>query len=109
MPRRDDIQAAITTDDTDGALLRVKVVPGASRTRIAGMLGDRLKVQLAAPPEASKANKALCALLAKTFDIGKTDLQITSGVTQPQKTVIITKMRPEEVASRLQRVLTTGT
>ena len=47
----------------------MKVVPGASRTRLAGQLGDALKVAVAAPPEAGKANAALIELLAQVFAV----------------------------------------
>ena len=33
-----------------GYLLRLTVVPGAQRTQVVGLYGDRLKVRLAAPP-----------------------------------------------------------
>ena len=35
----------------DAVLLPVKVVPGASRTKIVGPLAGRLKIAVAAPPE----------------------------------------------------------
>ena len=41
---------AIRIDGTD-VLLDVKVVPGASRTRLVGPMGDRLKVAAALIPE----------------------------------------------------------
>ncbi len=44
--------------------LRVKVVPGASRSEIVGVLGDPLKIRIAAPPEKGKANQALLQLIA---------------------------------------------
>ena len=34
-----------------GYLLRLTVVPGAQRTQVVGLYGDRLKIRLAAPPE----------------------------------------------------------
>ncbi|MFW6058899.1 MAG: DUF167 domain-containing protein [Phycisphaeraceae bacterium] len=105
MPELDDIQAAIAPDSADAVTLRVKVVPGASRSRLAGMLGDRLKVQIAAPPEGGKANKALCTLLAKTLGINKTDVHVTTGASQPHKTVTITNLTPQQLTARLQRAL----
>ena len=51
------------------ATLSVKVVPGASRDRVAGMLGDALKVQVSAPPEAGKANKAVLRVLAEFLNV----------------------------------------
>ena len=73
----------------DGIQLRVKIVPGASRSRIVAVLGDRLKIQIAAPPESGKANQALCHLLAQTFQIPLHHITITQGQTQPRKTLHI--------------------
>lgn len=70
-----------------GIALRIKVVPGASRSKIVGVLGDRLKIAVAAPAEAGKANKAVCLLVAKVFGVAPRDVEITSGHTLPRKTV----------------------
>ena len=83
------------------ATVRLKVVPGASRTRLAGMLGDRLKVQVAAPPEAGKANKAVCTLIAKTLGVAKKDVQLAAGDTQPLKTLAIAGLTANQVAGKL--------
>lgn len=71
----------------DGIALRIKVVPGASRSKVAGVLGDRLKVAVAAPPEGGKANRAVCELLAELFGVPVRDVSIIEGHTQPRKTV----------------------
>lgn len=85
----------------DGVALHLKVVPGASRTRVAGVLGDRLKVQVAAPPEAGKANKAVIALLAGILGVAKQQVAITAGPSQPTKTVSITGVTVEQVRAKL--------
>ncbi len=46
-----------------GMHLKLKVIPGASRSQIVGGYGDRLKIKVAAPPEQGKANQAVIALL----------------------------------------------
>jgi hypothetical protein len=69
--------------------LRVKAIPGASRNEIAGALGDRLKIKVAAPPEGGKANKAILALLAKEFGVRKQAVALESGQTNPEKTFLI--------------------
>jgi uncharacterized protein len=51
------------------AKLKVKVVPGASRTDIAGWLGDSLKVRVSEPPEKGRANAAVEALLCKAMNL----------------------------------------
>jgi uncharacterized protein (TIGR00251 family) len=68
-------------------LLDIKAVPGASRTQIAGLQGDRLRVQIAAAPEDGKANAALCAFLAKQLGCAKKDIVLQSGEKSRLKTV----------------------
>jgi uncharacterized protein (TIGR00251 family) len=55
--------------DGDDVLVWVKAVPGASRDEIAGVLGGRLKVRVAAPPEGGKANRAIAMLLARAIGV----------------------------------------
>lgn len=88
-----------------GVAIRVKVVPGASRSKVAGLLGDRLKVAVAAPPEAGKANAALCELLAGVLEVGKRAAQVTSGQTQPRKTVTVSGVTVEMAVKRLGAVI----
>lgn len=83
-------------------LLKIKAVPGASRDEIAGMIGDRLKVRITAPPEAGKANKAICTLIAKKLGVKSRDVSIESGQTSAEKTVRI-KDVDEEAIARLLR------
>lgn len=79
----------ITLEPNGDLLLRVKVVPGSSRDALAGMLGERLKVKVAAAPEAGKANAAVCSLIASTLGIKDRDVTIESGHTAPEKTLRI--------------------
>lgn len=67
--------------------LPVKVVPGASRGEIAGWMGDRLKVRVAAPPERGKANEALVELLAEVLGVPRARVRIVSGTASPLKVV----------------------
>jgi len=83
----------------DDTLLWVKVVPGASRTAIAGTLGERLKVRVASPPEQGRANAALCAFLAKQLGLRAADVSVAGGSTSPEKVVRIAGCAPERVRS----------
>jgi uncharacterized protein len=65
--------------------LAIKVVPGASRTEVAGVLGDRLKVRVAAPPEGGKANRALVEVLSRW--LGVRDVEIVAGHSSAEKVV----------------------
>ena len=48
----------------DGVRLTLHVQPGASRSELAGMHGDALKVRVAAPPVDGAANRELIRFLA---------------------------------------------
>ena len=67
----------------------VQVVPRASRDRVGPVHGDRLKVQLTAPPVDGAANDALVALLARALRRGRGDVTIVRGATGRKKTIRI--------------------
>jgi uncharacterized protein (TIGR00251 family) len=92
----------------DGVVLRIKVVPGASRSKIAGVLGDRLKVAVAAPPEGGKANRAACELLAEALGVPARDVSITEGHTQPRKTVQVVGINACAAVERLGQSVQRG-
>jgi uncharacterized protein (TIGR00251 family) len=73
----------------DPVLLHVKVVPNSSRTQIAGMLGDALKIKVAQPPEDGRANRAVIELLAAALGIPAAHIAIVAGHARPRKTVRI--------------------
>lgn len=81
--------------------LRLKVVPKAARTEIAGWYGDRLRVRVAAVPEGGRANDALIAFLAQLFDVARRDVVITSGHGATSKTVEIAGIDSAAIAARL--------
>lgn len=82
--------------------IRIKAVPGASRNAVAGVLGDRIKVRVAAPPEGGKANKAILALLADELGVRPSQLELVSGHASSEKTVRVTGADPDRLA-RLAR------
>jgi uncharacterized protein (TIGR00251 family) len=89
-----------------GYLLLVHVVPGASRTEVAGLHGDRLKVRVAAPPEKGAANAELLAFLAKRLGLSKKALHLM-GTQSRSKSVAIHDLSPE-VGDRLQALWPAG-
>src|SRR5262245_32143287 len=82
--------------------IAVKVVPGARRDEIAGMLGERLKVRVAAPPEGGKANGALCRVIAETLGIKPTAVRVVAGHSSAEKTVEIEGVDAERIARMLR-------
>lgn len=84
------------------AMLAVKVVPGASRSRIAGRYGDGIKVQVAAAPEKGKANAAVIEVLAEALGVRESQVVLVSGPTQPRKVFRIDGVDDAEFQRRLQ-------
>ena len=72
-----------------GVKFTVKVVPGSSKTALCGVIGNMLKVKVAAAPEKGKANKCLTDFLAKQLGIKKNDVAVCSGQTSPVKQIQI--------------------
>ncbi len=85
------------------ALLKVKVVPGSSRTKIDGWLGESLKIRVMAVPEKGKANDAVVTLLAETLGIPRRNVSISSGGSSPRKVFIINNLSDSQIRSRLPR------
>ena len=77
---------------------KVKAVPGAKRDEIVGMLGDRLKVRVSAPPEGGRANEAICALIAAALGVRARDVAVVSGQTRAEKVVEVVGADPGVVA-----------
>jgi uncharacterized protein len=74
--------------EADGAItFDVQVVPRASRDRLGPVHGDRLKVQLTAPPVDGAANDALVALVARALGRSRGDVTIVRGHTGRKKTL----------------------
>ena len=89
------------SSDGRATLVPVKVVANASRSRIAGLYGDGVKVQVAAPPEHGRANEAVCAVLAESLAVAPRDVTVVRGRTSERKTLRVEGLTPDEVARRL--------
>lgn len=75
-------------DGTDW-VLDVRVQPRASRTEFAGLLGDRLRVRLNAPPVDGRANAALIEFIAGVCGVPHARVTIDKGLTGRDKRVRI--------------------
>ena len=80
---------------------RLEAVPGASRDRIAGLHGDAIKVQVAAPPEGGRANARLCELLAAALGVPLRAVAVVHGAGNPRKVVAVQGLAPDLVRRRL--------
>jgi uncharacterized protein (TIGR00251 family) len=80
-----------------GVTINVKVVPGASRSRIVGALGDALKIAVSQPPSGGEANRAVIALLAAQLGIHSARVTITAGHSSPRKRVHIAGITTQQL------------
>jgi uncharacterized protein (TIGR00251 family) len=90
-----------------GPLLHLHVVPGASKTEIAGLHGDRLKVRVKAPPAEGAANRELLRFLGELLSAPASSLEIVRGASDRRKTVRLPAA--VDLAALLRRSTTTTT
>jgi uncharacterized protein len=81
--------------------LNVKVVPGASRDRVAGRYGDGIKVQTTAPPEGGKANAAVTKILAQFLSVRPNQVELVSAPANPRKQFRISGLSAAQLAEKL--------
>ncbi len=86
----------------DGVVLKLHVQPRASKNKVVGLHGNRLKIAIQAPPANGKANKAVQQLLSKILDLPKSNIVLRSGITSRKKTFLISGISSSEVLSRLK-------
>jgi hypothetical protein len=84
-------------------LLAVKVVPGASRTRILGVLGGALRVAIAAPPHRGQANRALLRFLAEVLGVSASRVSIIQGHGSARKTIRFQDLSESHLFSKLHQ------
>jgi uncharacterized protein len=65
----------------------VRVVPRASRSEVGGEHNGALRVRLGAPPVDGAANRELMRVLAKSFQVPQTAVEIVSGANSKNKIV----------------------
>lgn len=84
--------------------LNIKVVPGASRTEIAGWMGDALRVRVAAPPEKGKANREAERLLSRVLGLPEGNVRVTSGAASQWKVVEVQGLSRDQIIDKLSDI-----
>lgn len=83
-----------------GILLKVKVIPKASRMEAVGWEGDEFRIRLAAVPDKGKANEALIQFLSKILDIPKSQITLTKGDKSRHKQVLFSGLSLNDLKTR---------
>jgi uncharacterized protein (TIGR00251 family) len=88
----------VKIEDRPGAVrIAIHVQPRASRTEIAGVHGEALKVRLAAPPVDGAANEALVIFLTDRFAVPRGAITIVSGAQSRAKVVEVAGLTAADV------------
>jgi uncharacterized protein (TIGR00251 family) len=96
------VSAAWLRVRADAVDVDVRVVPRSSRDRIAGTMGDRLKVQVTSPPVEGEANRAVLQLVARSAGVPVRAASLAAGATGRSKTVRLQCADPRAVAEKLE-------
>ncbi len=72
-----------------GWALALHVQPGAKRSGVAGLHGERLKVRVAAPAFDGRANDALVALVAERLGVARARIAVARGDRSRDKLLMI--------------------
>ncbi|MNS25961.1 hypothetical protein D3C72_578670 [compost metagenome] len=73
----------------DGLVVHVRVQPRASRSQLDGVVGDRLRLRLTAPPVEGEANKACIEFLAGLFGVPKSHVTLVAGQKAREKSLLV--------------------
>lgn len=73
----------------EGWELRIRVQPGAARTEPAGVLGEAIRIRVAAPALEDRANRALLEFLAGLLEVPRRDVVLLAGARGRDKRVLV--------------------
>ncbi|KAI9219740.1 hypothetical protein BC828DRAFT_385355 [Blastocladiella britannica] len=79
----------VNSRDPGSVLLHIHVKPGAKKTQILGIVGDRVDLQIAAPPRDGEANDAVVLYVASLLGARKSDVVLARGQKSREKSVSI--------------------
>jgi uncharacterized protein (TIGR00251 family) len=88
-----------------GVVIRVKARPGARRNALASLHDGALRIDVTAAPEKGKANEAIIALLAKTFGVAKSTIELISSPANPQKRFLLVRLDLATAEVKLAKLL----
>lgn len=71
------------------ARIAAHVTPRAGRDEIAGWRGTELSIRVTAAPDGGRANKAVCAVVAKALGVPPSSVAVTRGQTSRHKQIVV--------------------
>jgi len=99
-PTVDPDYAGAVTQGSEGTLVDVWAVPGASKTEISGVHGGALKIRVAVPPEGGKANRAVARVLSAATGAS---VELISGRGSRRKRFLVKGVKPADLVRLISR------
>jgi len=84
--------------------IQVFILPRSSMNKIVGVIDERLKIKLKAPPVDGAANKMCIQFLAKSLNVPKSHIEIISGQSSRKKTIRIMDNN-ETIVQRMNQLI----
>lgn len=91
----------VVTAHPEGATVRLRVVPRARRTRLAGGHGDALKLRVKAPPVEGAANDEVCRFPAGEVGVRPSEVSIVAGGRGRDKVALVRGVSAQAVRRAL--------
>jgi uncharacterized protein (TIGR00251 family) len=91
---------------TRGVVLNLDVTAGSKFNRFPSGYNEwrhSIGIQVTAPPVEGRANKAICILVARVFQITASRVSVVAGSTSSQKHVLVEGLNKEEILAALDR------
>jgi uncharacterized protein (TIGR00251 family) len=89
----------------NGLTFQVQVIPRASQAQLVGVQEGMLKIKVTALPVEGAANEACIKLLAKTFALRKSQMEIFAGAKSRKKTILVKDISRAELEMKINNVL----
>jgi uncharacterized protein (TIGR00251 family) len=103
-----DVTDLYRSEGDDAVVLSVHVQPGAGRSAVVGRHGTSLKVRVAAAPEKGRANEATVALLAETFGVEPSAVEVVGGETSRSKRLRLSGLDLDDFRRQVERAVSGG-
>jgi uncharacterized protein (TIGR00251 family) len=83
----------------EGVVFGIRVIPRSSKSEIAGIQDDALKLKITSPPVEGKANEACIRVLSDLLGVRKSRITIVSGHKSRNKRIAVSGIRKEDIES----------
>ncbi len=86
----------------NSTILKIRLIPRASKNEVVGFSQEILKVRVSAPPIEGRANRDLAKLLSRALGVSARDIQIVKGQRSRNKLVRVQGLTREDALHRLR-------